>query len=61
MEILRYRDVRTSVGEMFSYIMALWKSEMEMLVLLGRIMSSLPMIQGVASAKLEPGDWADIA
>lgn len=46
---------------MFSYTMALWKLEMEMLVLLGRIMSSLPMIQGVASAKLEPGDWADVA
>lgn len=41
---------------MFSYILALWKSEMEMLVLLGHITTSLPMIEGVALAKLEPGD-----
>lgn len=39
-----------SVGEMMSYALSLWKSELEMLVLLGPIMSSLPMTEGVASA-----------
>lgn len=54
--------VHMSVGEMmFSYILALWKSEIEMLVLLSHIMSSLPMIEGAASAKLDPGDRADTA
>lgn len=46
-----------SVGEMmFSSMLTLWKSGMEMLVLLGHITCSLPMTEGVASAKLKPGD-----
>lgn len=42
-------------------MLTLWKSEMEMFVFLGRIISSLPMTEGVASAELDPGDWADTA
>lgn len=46
-----------SVGEMIlSHMLALWKSEMEMLLVLSSIMSSLLMTEGAASAKLDPGD-----